>query len=486
MKRKIKIFYLLSLATPFIAFLMPFFTQASQNNQSSGSYDVSDIALTPGSDASKLNIAWHVLKIQKEHGNIANNNILVKVAKKQDIQSEGAALLQKASEFKGKIAGSLTDENGKPVYSCKATVTGLEKNMAYIYILGDGEGGWSEMHEYRVVDTDKYGFIYLADSQIGASAPMGTSGQNASGAVANDGKAWANTLKTINKNFPDAAFILSGGDQVELGGEESQWTVFFSSPELASIPVAPTIASHDEYTNGRGGAIKDTLPNLGLHFNLPNESKVSGISNAGGDYYFLYGDVLYMVLNMDPAIAGFPMSQRGQSCDPDASVDCSDHKAFMEKAISVNPQARWKIVMFHYSIYSAGMHASVCSILALRNAMVPIMDSLDIDVVFMGHDHCFARSYQMLGGKPQKDQIIDKDRATINPTGTLYFTATSSSGSKYYNIHNNVGTFNYLAVYRQDYKPLFSYVEVDQNRLSISTYIAETMEKIDSYIIVKN
>ena len=486
MKRKIWLLYFLSLAALQFVLLLPSFTEVSLSDQPVGVYNVSDIALTPGSDAAKLNIAWHAAKAhQDKEGAIKDEDILVKVAKKQHDQTGGKNFPKNTSEFKGKIVGSLTDENGTSVYSYEAAVTGLEENTPYLYVLGDGKGGWSEIYEYVVRNPNKYGFIYLADSQVGSSVPMGATPEKAAEAVANDTKGWANTVKTIDKYFPDAAFILSGGDQVEIGGEEIQWTGFFSPPELTSMPVAPTIASHDEYPNGRERAIKDTLPNFGYHFNLPNESKVSGVSNAGGDYYFTYGNVLYMVLNMDPTLASYPMSQPGQNCDPDASVDCSDHQAFMSEAIASNPHARWKIVMWHYSIYSAGMHASDCSILALRKAMVPVIDSLDIDVVFMGHDHCFARSYQMLGDKPRKEQTIGEDGAIVNPTGTLYFTANSSSGSKYYNIHNNVGTFEYLIVYSQDYKPTFSYLEVDNNRLSISTYIAETMKMIDTYVMVK-
>jgi 3',5'-cyclic AMP phosphodiesterase CpdA len=178
----------------------------------------------------------------------------------------------------------------------------------------------------------------------------------------------------------------------------------------------------------------------------------------------------------------------------------AEHKAFMESAVSAAPDAVWRVVVWHDSIYSAGVHAADDSSRALRKYIVPALDALDIDIVLMGHDHSFARSYQMLGDEPQLEQEIDEMGRVVNPTGILYLTANSSSGSKYYelssqyDVTDDPGTpekegadpyFAYVAVAEQLKTPLFSYVVVDGNSLDITTYRTDTLEVTDRYAIVK-
>ena len=59
------------------------------------------------------------------------------------------------------------------------------------------------------------------------------------------------------------------------------------SPEaLTSLPVATTVGNHDADN-----------PNYQYHFNVPNLSYLGDNDVVGGDYYFTYGDVLFMMLN---------------------------------------------------------------------------------------------------------------------------------------------------------------------------------------------
>lgn len=58
------------------------------------------------------------------------------------------------------------------------------------------------------------------------------------------------------------------------------------------------------------------------------------------------------------------------------------------------------------------------------------MDKYDIDVCLTGHDHSYARTYQIIDGTAIE---YGQDSAT-NPEGTLYIAAGSASGSKFYNL----------------------------------------------------
>jgi len=55
------------------------------------------------------------------------------------------------------------------------------------------------------------------------------------------GYAWL-SARHVN---PDAELLVSGGDQVETAGTESQWTAFLAPKELRSYPWVATIGNHD-------------------------------------------------------------------------------------------------------------------------------------------------------------------------------------------------------------------------------------------------
>ena len=113
----------------------------------------------------------------------------------------------------------------------------------------------------------------------------------------------------------------------------------------------------------------------------------------------------------------------------------------MEQAMqaTAGQDITWKVVVFHHSIYSVASHSLESGILTRREELVPVFKDLDIDVVLMGHDHVYCRTYMMDGLDPMTDASIynDADYSSItNPTGILYVTLNSASGSKFYTIKN--------------------------------------------------
>lgn len=134
-------------------------------------------------------------------------------------------------------------------------------------------------------------------------------------------------------------------------------TCIWITTVLQSLPVATVIGNHDS-----GSDVYNE------HLNIPNKSAEYGTTSAGGDYWFVYNNVLFMVLNSNDQSA-------------------AEHETFMKAAIEANPNVSWKIVSFHHSIYTVASHAENSDILSRRQALVPIFEELDIDVVLMGHDH---------------------------------------------------------------------------------------------------
>jgi hypothetical protein len=422
--------------------------------QSAPSYLAWDIALTPGADESQVNMAWHT--------SAATPTCAVQIVSGQK-QGRRFSQLFYGTHFGPEV-------NPQRDHYNQVTLVGLQKNTEYEYRLGDGVGHWSEPHAFTTRDPHKYGFFFVSDQQIGASPD----------AVA-DTIGWRNTVQIMTDNFPEAAFMLSAGDQVELPASEAQWAGFFCPEPLTFLPIAPAIGSHDEFCDGK---ISSTghVTNFRYHFNLPNESATYGVTAAGGDYYFLYGETLFVVLNMNVE----------NSLDSEESITCAGHIAFMNRVVCAFPRVKWRIVLFHYSMYSPGYRATAPLLTGIRDAMYPAIDRLGIDVVLMGHEHVFGRTYPMRDNVVQTDQEIRHDGAVINPTGTVYFTANSSSGSKFNPLNSTL--FPYIAAESQLRIPAFSYIWVEHTTLAVSTYgytIDQTtghytLRETDSYNIVKH
>ncbi|HBF37058.1 MAG TPA: phosphohydrolase, partial [Firmicutes bacterium] len=72
----------------------------------------------------------------------------------------------------------------------------------------------------------------------------------------------------------------------------------------------------------------------------------------------------------------------------------------------------------------------------------------------------------------------------VNPKGTLYITANSATGSKYYELINRMQ--DYIAARWQEWKPTYSLIEITDTSFTITTYETESGSRIDTpYTIVK-
>ena len=306
----------------------------------------------------------------------------------------------------------------------------------------------SEIRSFTTGGTGAFSFAAAGDPQIGAS-----------GSSVHDTDGWEKTLKLISGNsaFDGVDFLLSAGDQVNTASNEDQYDGYLEHDTLLDLPTATVVGNHDS-----GSAAYDQ------HFNNPNESSY-GTTAAGGDYYFVYNHVLFLALNSN-------------------NTSTAEHKAFMEQAMqaTAGQDITWKVVVFHHSIYSVASHSLESGILTRREELVPVFKDLDIDVVLMGHDHVYCRTYMMDGLDPMTDASIynDADYSSItNPTGILYVTLNSASGSKFYTIKN--ASFPYSRVMNQENVPNISRVDVSDSQFKVTTYRTSDMSVVDSFAINK-
>lgn len=408
------------------------------------SYDSSRIILTPGKTAKDLGFAWYSQK---------KGEPAVKIGKKEDLSD--------AQEFKG-TATEINRSNQKNTYkaSNKVTVEGLfEENTTYYYSYTDDvkNPNWSEVQSYTTKKTTNFQTILVGDPQIGASGSQGQ-GTVDDINIAVDTFNWNKTLEQAKITAPNASFILSAGDQIDYAGtdssdgknvRESEYAGFTYPALLRMLPLATTIGNHES----KGTDYK-------YHYNNPNSEDGLGSTNSGSDYYFSYGNVLFISLNSN-------------------NRNTVEHRELLKKAVESNPDAKWKVVMFHHDIYGSGQPHSDTDGANLRALFAPLMDEFGIDMCLTGHDHSYARSYLMADGTA----IQYDDSVAINPEGTLYIAAGSASGSKFYKLAT---TKQYYIAERSNTQiPTFSTIDFSDESIVIKTYDYNGNKYADDYTLYK-
>ena len=406
--------------------------QENSGVQTLASTSFTDVLLSVGANNTQMNATWYAAQEGAGYVLVAKQSQLV-----------DGAMPENAAKFDA--TSTPANESGK--WSNQATITGLEPGTVYAYQLVNGEEK-SDVATFTTATNGAFSFALAGDPQIGAS-----------GNADSDTQGWDKTLGIIadSTQFDGVDFLLSAGDQVNTANNEDQYNGYLDHDELLSLPVATVVGNHDSSSNA-----------YDQHFNVPNESEL-GVTNAGGDYWFVYNKTLFLALNSN-------------------SMSTAEHKAFMEQAIAEAGDVDWKVVTFHHSVYSVASHAVDGDILQRREALVPVFEDLDIDVVLMGHDHVYVRTYMMDGLTPitESDKYTDQDgdgipESVTNPDGILYVTANSASGSKFYTIQST--KYEYSAVQNQERVPNVSRVDVSEDAFTITTYRTSDMSVVDTFTI---
>lgn len=463
--------------------------------------DWTQVSLSPGSDESMMNFAWYSEAA----------SVCFRVASDE-------AMTQNVQEITVEGTEGPTNSEGTQYYVCKATASNLTAGTYYYQI------GEDEPIAFEVQDTsDGFSFIYVGDPQIGSSNELKGSDTEEfyaaqSASVCNDSFNWNNTLEQALAMDEDASFVLSAGDQIQTTkkkapnkdatNSEIEYTGYLCPEILDSLPVATTVGNHDADN-----------ANYTYHFNTANNSELGSNGIVGGDYYYTYGNALFIMLNTQ-------------------DTNVAEHKQFIEQAVAACPDATWRIVTLHQDIYGSAEHSNEPEITNLRYQLVPYFEEYDIDVVLTGHDHAYSRSEILKGGvktteytDDEFDEMLEvdmdagenpetrfiapeniipsttdpaeqaylayleavmdadaveetEDNVAVNPEGILYMTANSSSGSKYYDLVPRTQT--YIANRWQEDVPTYSVVEIDEDSFTINTYRTDNNEKIDdTFTIIK-
>lgn len=422
--------------------------------------DYQKVAITVGADETKLNFSWYS-KTQETPK--------VRVALSKDMKGavEFTGTQDKTPKYISAEGKSVaTAEEGEAYYASKVSTEGVAENTTYYYQYFQN-GEWSEAIEFTTQDFDSYKALLFGDPQIGACKGQ-TSSENdeMAGYLAarNDAFNWNITLETALAANPDTNFLISAGDQINDSKNEYEYAGFLSPDAIQGYALSTAIGNHDSSNS-----------NYSDHYNNPNSGVATeGMTQAGTDYYYTYGNTLFIILDTN-------------------NYNCATHEAVMKQAVEENSDAQWRVVMFHQDIYGSGKDHSDSDGIVLRTQLTPLMDKYNIDVVLQGHDHTYSRTYQLsstgtddngtcytINGKVASGTVID-------PEGTVYLETNSSTGSKFYELI--AGQQDYVAERSQTWTPSYSVLSVDENSFTIATYDVTTGKLLgDSsvYTIVKS
>jgi hypothetical protein len=358
--------------------------------------DISGIILLVGADESERVVNWYAS---------ADTGQVVQIAPTSELQN--GAFPSAAQTYPAVVAANTI--NGG--FNGHAILDDLKEKTAYSYRVG-GDGAWSATYEFKTGKAKgNFDFLFFGDPQIGSS-----------GNVPKDQAGWEDTLKVALAANPETELLVSGGDQVESAGVEPQWTAFLAPAGLRSVPWVATIGNHDvgsrAYEQHLWTPNTDRSPSLYRSGNRANMS--------GGDYWFIYKDVLFIDLNSN---AYATSGQAGQDAD-------EAHIGFIENVIAQHgADAKYTVLVYHHSIYSPAAHANDGDNQKRRQDFPAAFSRLGVDLVLQGHDHSYSRSYMIDSGvKQNPDEKPGATSVFQGPGGVVYVTANSASGSKYYDL----------------------------------------------------
>ena len=273
-------------------------------------------------------------------------------------------------------------------YVCYATLSGLAADTAYRFkIVSDGEE--SDVRSFRTAgQKGSWNFVAFTDFQHRenpVTLPL------------------VQMMKEIAGN---PALMLCSGDQVDVAGNEYEWTYLLDNDTFKDFVYAASPGDHaywaSDKTNGHYPQY-DQAYTFNRLFHFP-QNGAPGSRNTS--YYFYYNNILFVALDMN-------------NSDIASGARFDDQvRWFSETLDRLAGTYQYLIVYEHKSIFGSEIVDSVVA-KKLRPQWYPVFQKYRVDLVLSGHDHIYSRTF-----------ALDGDRPTRDPAAGTYYLDMGSSGDK--------------------------------------------------------
>ena len=338
-----------------------------------------------------------------------------------------------------------------------AEITGLEAGQKYCYRIGDADRGWwSDIGVINTADNGTaFSFLHVSDPQ---------------GVIEKQYKNnWAMALETAFDNH-DINFLLATGDMVDNGNDFVEWKRMFNtaSDSLMDTVLMAGTGNHEE--RGDNANIQNFV-----YSNLPEQDTTTGVY-----YSFDYNTAHITVLNTNDL--------------GDDNALSAEQIEWLKADMGASNKP-WKFIALHKAIYSNGAHFDDDDVIAIREQLLPLMNELDIDLVFQGHDHVYMRTDVM-----KDNAIVETETGTIKYNGLEYTTKIKPEGT-IYSINGTIGPKHYEPKPSEETSelipdgeavlflevPSYSHIQIDGGNLYFDTYSVEDGKetRVDQFAISK-
>lgn len=270
----------------------------------------------------------------------------------------------------GAAPGALTGtvDVATPTTEHEVTLTGLIPETRYYYSVGSTTA---------VQAGDDAGHYFDTSPPVGAPRParvwiLGDSGLP--GSIQNNVRdAW----ETYAGGAAADVWLMLG-DNAYHSGTDPEYTAGLFNPyalQLRKTVLWPTRGNHDVVYSGTGNDYYE-------HFSLPTAGQAGGVASGTEAYYsFDYGNIHFVCLDSEG-------TNRAVS---------SPMLNWLRLDLAATQQA-WTIAFWHHPPYTKGSHNSDNDLDSggrmrdMRANVLPILDSLGVDLVLTGHSHSYERS----------------------------------------------------------------------------------------------
>jgi predicted phosphodiesterase len=343
------------------------------------------------------------------------------------------AVLDPSPKFEEKVmkvtgTNSPWEEGSQVSMGHKVIFENLQPETKYAYRVGDGKN-WSEWFQFETssATANPFTFIYHGDVQ-------------------NDIKSLGSrNLRQAYSHFPEADFMLFAGDIVSKSNEEYWRELFYAGGWIfGMMPSVVTPGNHEFDSNE--GQPRTFSKHWNQIYQMPENTPAEKYKNR--NYFFDYQGVRFVSLD-SPSLGYY-------------TEDSTLVLSWLEKTLASNPN-RWTVVFTHYPIYSCSQGRNNER---YRNAVQPLLEKYNVDLVLAGHDHTYCRGFNtknvMLKGKNSPLYVV------------------SVSGPKMYGLNTSFWSDRMASMTQ-----LYQHISIESNQLEYKSFTVSG-DLYDHFTISKN
>lgn len=264
-------------------------------------------------------------------------------------------------------------------------ITGLQPGTRYYYSIGS------------LKDTLQYG----SDNYFSTLPVPGKEGFYRIGVFGdcgylsvNQAKVRDEFIKYLGKNDLNAWILL--GDNAYNDGNDMEYQAKFFQPYqetlLKKYPVYPTPGNHDYHDADFGARHAQETHNTPYYknFSMPVKGEAGGVPSGNPAFYsFDLGNIHFISLDSYGMEEGkyFLYDSMGPQYQ------------WLKRDLEANRNKGWVIAYWHHPPYSKGTHDSDTDDImsGIRENLLKLLDSNEVDLVLCGHSHVYERSRLMKG-----------------------------------------------------------------------------------------